>query len=129
MRLDTDTVLWAVRGLDGSTNGGVSAEDVARFMAKDATLLDSYSTREVMFALESLVSEGILTQTANGDDKCYRLSSGFDPPGEPETPLFLLIRAEQLEGDCAALSAERDAWRQRAESAEQKASDARNARD
>jgi hypothetical protein len=66
MALDVDVVLWALRGFDPE-HRGLPADEIARFIAKDATLSDHYTSREVTVALESLVSEGIVICTSERD--------------------------------------------------------------
>jgi hypothetical protein len=140
--LDTQTVLWAVRGMSAA-RGGVSAEDVARFLSKDATLSAPYDPDDVAVLLDSLVIEGTLTYDStrgvwSTDDV---LGHAFADPGwgseagsattmsGTEADAFLRLRVEELERERIKLErerteigAERDEWRRRAESAEEDAS-------
>jgi hypothetical protein len=101
MALDTDVVLWALRGLHDPKRGGVRADHVARFMSKDATLTEYYSSDDVTEVLESLVAEGTLTHAA---------TTGADEFGETEpsrTPV--LYRFASLDSVVAG-RAPRDEW-------------------
>jgi len=144
--LDAQTVLWAVRGMSAA-RPGVSAEDVARFLSKDATLSEPYDRDDVAELLDSLVLEGTLTYDStrgvwSTDDV---LGHAFADPGwgaeagsattmrGAEADAFLRLRVEELERERiklererTELGAERDEWRRRAESAEEDASSAHN---
>jgi hypothetical protein len=89
MTLEADTVLWAVRGMHDPRDDGVRADDVARFMSKDATLSEDYSLDDVTVVLESLVAEGTLTYVPTTDVSeldenesshatLYRIASGSE---------------------------------------------------
>ncbi len=79
MALDADTVLWALRGLHDPQDTGVRAHDVARFMSKDATLSQDYSSDDVTVVLESLVAEGTLTHASTtGTEESDENASSHD---------------------------------------------------
>jgi hypothetical protein len=137
--LDAQTVLWAVRGMSAA-RPGVSAEDVARFLSKDATLSAPYDRDDVAVLLDSLVAEGTLRydparRVWSTDDALRQAFAeagwGSDAElgstaGNSEAGAFLRLRVEELERERTALGAERDEWRRRAESAEEDASCAQN---
>jgi hypothetical protein len=65
--LDAETVLWAVRGMNGARLG-VSAEDVVRFLSKDTTLSTHYDRENVGVLLDSLRADGMLSyEPATGE--------------------------------------------------------------
>jgi hypothetical protein len=85
MAADADAVLWALRGLHDSHGRGVVADDVARFMSKDATLSEHYAGPDVAEVLDALVEEGVLTRVSELDAPGttapfvqYRFASGGD---------------------------------------------------
>jgi hypothetical protein len=106
--LDGDTVLWALRGLP-CQGGGVSADGLARFLAKDATLPEQYSSEEVRFVLETLVAAGDLTYApAAGVDTSDRNDAStapmlYRPASSPET---LIVHEDGGVAD----SSDADAW-------------------
>ena len=124
--LDADTVLWAVRGMSGA-HVGVSAEDVTRFLSKDTTLSVQYDRDDVTELLDSLAAEGALNyEPATGvwstDEMPVIVEANTPwPPREGTGDAFLRLQLEELERERDALGAERDEWRQRAESAERDA--------
>jgi len=67
MAVDADAVLWALRGLHDSQGRGVRADDVARFMSKDATLSEDYGRDDVASVLDALVEDGVLTCSSTLD--------------------------------------------------------------
>jgi hypothetical protein len=137
--LDIDVVLWALRGFDPERRG-LAAEEITGFIARDATLSESYSHCEVTNALESLVTEGLIECEVVGDDaaadtaisghatKTYRLATLTDSSSllidtsvAPEIGDIAGTLAQPgfepaLERD--AIRAELDQWRRRAEAAE-----------
>jgi len=89
MTLDADTVLWALRGMHDPQHEGLRAEEVAKFISKDATLTGQYRSCDVTVVLESLVADGTVTHALADDDllgdesapatTLYRLSPDADP--------------------------------------------------
>jgi hypothetical protein len=80
---DADTVLWALHGLPDSHGRGVRADDVARFMSKDATLSEQFTDGDVAVVLDSLVEEGALVYASEahaGDIEVmrYRVATGSE---------------------------------------------------
>jgi hypothetical protein len=100
--LDADTVLWALRGLPFQA-GGVSADGLARFLAKDATLSEHYSSDEVKFVLESLVAAGDLTYAAADRNEAGAATMLYRPASCPES---LTVPANGTVAD----GSEDDAW-------------------
>jgi len=123
--LDAATVLWAVRGMNADR---VSADDVARFLAKDKTLSVEYAHDEVAVLLDSLAAEGALefepsTGEWSVDATLAALAADAQPAaGAPTADAFLRLRVEELERERDALGEELDDWRRRAETAEEDAS-------
>jgi hypothetical protein len=141
--LDPETVLWAVRGMN-ATRLGVSADDVAQFLAKDTTLSAHYDRDNVGVVLDSLTADGMLTYEPStgefaaidgnvivGDEIDLRSAGDEASPstafGEAVSEAFLRLRIEQLEHERNELGVQRDKWRARAESAAQDAKRARAA--
>jgi hypothetical protein len=106
--LDGDTVLWALRGLPFQ-GGGASADELARFLAKDATLSEHYSSDDVSFVLESLVAAGDLTyapaagEGASDGNESTTATMLYRPAACPEP---LIVRADGSVAD----GSEGDAW-------------------
>jgi hypothetical protein len=87
MAVDADAVRWALRGLHDSQGRGVRADDVARFMSKDATLSEHYGRDDVATVLDTLVEDGVLTCSSTLDAAAsnepsalvrYRVASGCE---------------------------------------------------
>src|SRR3954447_2802658 len=71
-------VLWAVRGMNDSPDSAVRAGDVARFMAKDATLSEQFSRDDVTDVLETLVADGTLTHASTAASDAHEVDESTD---------------------------------------------------
>lgn len=124
--LDAETVLWAVRGMQAA-QPAVSADDVARFLAKDTTLSVQYDRDDVEVVLDTLTTDGTLNfEPTTGEWSLDEILPATEkrasalPDGTANE--FLRLQLEVLERERDEVGAERDEWRRRAEAAARDAS-------